>query len=212
MLDNKGILLFDTGGQYKEGTTDITRTVALGPADEEVKKYFTLVLKSMFNLSSVKFLTGMNGNQLDILARKDLWKLGIDYRCGTGHGVGYNLAVHESPPNIRHGHTEAGSELIPFKPGMICSDEPGVYFEGKFGIRCENMILCRKDELNEYGQFLSFETLTKVPFDRRLIDKSYLDEETIALIDAYHKDVYESLLPYLNKEESEFLKEATRPL
>lgn len=212
MLDNKGILLFDTGGQYKEGTTDITRTVALGPVDEEVKKYFTLVLKSMFNLSSVKFLTGMNGNQLDILARKDLWKLGIDYRCGTGHGVGYNLAVHESPPNIRHGHTEAGSELIPFKPGMICSDEPGVYFEGKFGIRCENMILCRKDELNEYGQFLSFETLTKVPFDRRLIDKSYLDEETIALIDAYHKDVYESLLPYLNKEESEFLKEATRPL
>ena len=212
MLADHGILLFDTGGHYPEGSTDITRTVALGPVDDEVKMWFTLVLKSMFNLSSVKFLQGMNGNQLDILARKDLWARGVDYRCGTGHGVGYLLAVHESPPNVRHGHTQAGSELAPFKPGMICSDEPGVYFDGKFGIRCENMILCRKDELNEYGQFLSFETLTKVPFDTRLIDKRYLEKEDIERINAYHEDVYESLLPYLNEEEAQFLRKLTEKI
>ncbi|MCR4633199.1 MAG: aminopeptidase P family protein [Erysipelotrichaceae bacterium] len=212
MLKDKGILLFDTGGHYLEGSTDITRTVALGEVDEEVRMWFTLVLKSMFNLSSVKFLKGMNGNQLDILARKDLWARGIDYRCGTGHGVGYLLAVHESPPNVRHGHTKAASELAQFKPGMICSDEPGVYFDGKFGIRCENMILCKKDELNEYGQFLSFETLTKVPFDRKLIDKRYLDQETAERINAYHEDVYQSLLPYLNEEEEKFLRKLTEKI
>ena len=212
ILADHGILLFDTGGHYPEGSTDITRTVALGPVDDEVKMWFTLVLKSMFNLSSVKFLQGMNGNQLDILARKDLWARGVDYRCGTGHGVGYLLAVHESPPNVRHGHTQAGSELAPFKPGMICSDEPGVYFDGKFGIRCENMILCRKDELNEYGQFLSFETLTKVPFDTRLIDKRYLEKEDIERINAYHEDVCESLLPYLNEEEAQFLRKLTEKI
>ena len=212
MLSDSGILLFDTGGHYLEGSTDITRTVALGEVSDEIKMWFTLVLKSMFNLSSVKFLQGMNGNQLDILARKDLWERGVDYRCGTGHGVGYLLAVHEAPPNVRHGHTAAGSELMPFKPGMICSDEPGVYFDGKFGIRCENMILCKKDELNEYGQFLSFETLTKVPFDSRLIDKRYLDEESIERINAYHEDVYNSLLPYLNEEEEKFLRKLTEKI
>ncbi len=212
MLDNKGILLFDTGGQYPEGTTDVTRTVALGEVDEEVRKYFTLVLKSMFNLSEVKFLSGMNGYQLDILARKDLWELGVDYRCGTGHGVGYNLAVHEGPPNIRFTYAENGTQLAPFKPGMICSDEPGVYFENRFGIRCENMILCQKDELNEYGQFLSFETLTLVPFDLELIDKDYLDEKTIRVLNAYHKRVYETLRPYLNEEEEAYLKKLTREI
>ena len=212
MLSDSGILLFDTGGHYLEGSTDITRTVALGEVSDEIKMWFTLVLKSMFNFSSVKFLQGMNGNQLDILARKDIWERGVDYRCGTGHGVGYLLAVHEAPPNVRHGHTAAGSELMLFKPGMICSDEPGVYFDGKFGIRCENMILCKKDELNEYGQFLSFETLTKVPFDSRLIDKRYLDEESIERINAYHEDVYNSLLPYLNEEEGRFLRKLTEKI
>ena len=211
-LDNKGILLFDTGGHYLEGTTDITRTVALGEVDDEIKKYFTLVLKSMFNLSSVKFLEGMNGNQLDILARKDLWELGIDYRCGTGHGVGYLLSVHEGPPDIRWGHRDGGNELAALKPGMICSDEPGVYFEGKYGIRCENMILCREDEVNEYGRFLSFETLTMVPFDLNLIDKAYLDQRTIDLINDYHETVYEKLRPYLNEEEGQYLRKITRKL
>ena len=212
MLDNKGILLFDTGGQYNEGTTDITRTIALGEVTDEVKKYFTLVLKSMFNLSEVKFLKGMNGNQLDILARKDLWELGIDYRCGTGHGVGYNLAVHEAPPNIRYGHNGNKTELVEFKPGMITSDEPGVYFEGKFGIRCENMLLCRNDIKNEYGQFLSFETLTLVPFDLNLIDKRYLDQKTIDVINSYHKRVHDTLLPYLTDEEADFLEKLTREI
>ncbi|MBQ6333600.1 MAG: aminopeptidase P family protein [Erysipelotrichaceae bacterium] len=212
MLDNRGILLFDTGGHYEEGTTDITRTVALGEVDEEVKKYFTLVLKSMFNLSEVKFLEGMSGAQLDILARKDLWQEGVDYRCGTGHGVGYQLAVHESPPNIRYMTNGNGSQFAPLKPGMICSDEPGVYFEGKFGIRCENMIMCVKDECNEYGQFLRFETLTMVPFDRKLIDKTYLDEKTLNVLNTYHERVYETLKPYLNEEEERFLREMTREI
>ena len=208
MLENKGILLFDTGGQYKEGTTDVTRTVALGEVDDEIRMYYTLVLKSLFNLSSVKFMEGMSGNQLDILARKDLWERGINYRCGTGHGVGYMLAVHESPPNIRYGHTEAKTETAPFKAGMVSSDEPGVYFEGRYGIRLENMILCKKDEYNEYGQFMSFETLTMAPFDRKLIDPNYLDEKTISLVNEYHKKVYETLLPYLNEEEAAFLRKA----
>jgi len=211
-LGNEGILLFDTGGQYDLGTTDITRTVSLGETDDETKKYFTLVLKSMFNLSEVKFLKGMNGSQLDILARKDLWKLGIDYRCGTGHGVGYHLSVHESPPNIRYGKTENGSELCEFVPGMIVSDEPGVYFEGKFGIRCENLLLCVEDEKNEYGQFLRFDTLTMVPFDLKLIDKKYLDETTIESINRYHEKVFETLLPYLDVEETLFLRKLTKKL
>ena len=212
MLDEKGMLLFDSGGHYDEGTTDITRTVALGEVSDEMRKHYTLVLKSLFNLSEVKFLEGMNGNQLDILARKDLWSEGIDYRCGTGHGVGYMLSVHESPPNIRWGHTDNGSELCELKPGMICSDEPGVYLEGRYGIRLENMILVVKDEFNEYGQFLRFETLSLVPFDRRLIDKKYLDEKTIGIIDAYHRRVYETLLPYLDEDEASYLERITREL
>ena len=211
-LKNSGILLFDTGGQYNEGTTDVTRTIALGEVSDEVKKYFTLVLKSMFNLSEVRFLKGLNGNQLDILARKDLWQLGIDYRCGTGHGVGYNLSVHESPPNIRYSHTGNGSELVELAPGMIFSDEPGVYFEGKFGIRCENLLLCINDISNEYGQFLSFEHLTMVPFDLKLIDVRYLDARTISALNRYHRQVYQTLSPYLNKAEAAFLKEKTREI
>lgn len=211
-LDNKGILLFDTGGQYYEGTTDVTRTIALGPVKPEVKKWFTLVLKSMFNLSELKFLKGLSGNQIDIVARKDLWAEGVDYRCGTGHGVGYMLSVHENPPNIRYGKTEAGSEQSELKAGMIFSDEPGVYFEKKFGIRCENMLLCQYDEENEYGQFLSFDTLTLCPFDLDLIDKKYLDEKTITALNNYHSRVYETLLPYLNDEEAKFLKRITRKI
>ena len=211
-LDNKGILLLDTGGQYNEGTTDVTRTIALGETSDEVKKYFTLVLKSMFNLSELKFLKGLSGNQIDVLARKDLWELGVDYRCGTGHGVGYNLAVHESPPNIRYGKTESGGELAEIKPGMVFSDEPGVYFEGRFGIRCENLLLCVNDENNEYGQFLRFETLTMIPFDRNLIDLRYLDERTRHILNAYHDRVYETLLPYLNDEEANYLRKLTKEI
>lgn len=209
-LDNKGILLFDVGSHYLEGTTDTTRTVALGLVDDEIKKYFTLVLKSMFNLSELKFLRGLSGNQIDVVARKDLWELGIDYRCGTGHGIGYNLSVHENPPNIRYSTNESTSTEL--KPGMVFSDEPGVYFEGKFGIRCENNLLCRSDEVNDYGEFLSFETLTMVPFDLKLIDKNYLDEKTTEILNNYHQKVYNDLSPYLNEEEAAYLKKLTKKI
>lgn len=210
MLKNEGIILVDSGGQYFEGTTDITRTFALGKVNAEIKMYFTLVLKSMFNLAQAKFLKGLNGGQLDILARKDLWDRGIDYRCGTGHGVGHVLAVHEMPPNIRPTINSGSSYAL--KAGNIFSDEPGVYFEGKYGIRCENLLLCKNDVKNEYGQFLSFEHLTMVPFDLDLIDKQYLDEKTVACLNAYHQEVYTRLSPYLDDEERKFLKQATRSI
>lgn len=211
-LENKGILLVDSGGQYLEGTTDITRTISLGENSDEVKKYFTLVLKSMFSLSELKFVKGLAGNQIDIIARKDLWNEGVDYRHGTGHGVGHVLSVHEGPPNIRYMNTDAGTEKVSLKPGMVFSDEPGVYFEGKFGIRCENLLLCLKDYENEYGEFLKFETLTLVPFDLDLIDKKYLDDKTIKAINDYHLRVYETISPYLNDDEKIKLKEMTRAI
>ena len=211
-LSNEGILLIDSGGQYLEGTTDITRTIALGKVDDIVKRHFTIVLKSMFNLSEVKFLSGLSGKQLDILARKDIWELGINYRCGTGHGVGQVLSVHEAPPNIRYMKTVSGSEDTPLKAGQIVTDEPGIYLDGEYGIRCENMLLVKKDENNEYGQFLKFKTLTMCPFDLNLIDKNYLDEKTIKALNNYHKNVYDNLSPYLNDEEKEFLKKATREI
>lgn len=212
MLDNHGILLFDTGGQYLEGTTDITRTVALGEVDEEVKKYFTLVLKSMLALSELKFMSGLNGKQIDIVARQELWAHGVDYRHGTGHGVGNYLAVHEGPPNIRYGSTDSRNEEVELKPGMVFSDEPGVYFAGRFGIRCENLLLCQKDEENEYGQFLSFETLTMVPFDLNLIDRDYLDEKSINALNRYHQKVYDTLAPFITEEERAYLKEKTQAI
>ena len=211
-LDNKGILLLDTGGQYDEGTTDITRTIALGPVNDSIKKYFTIVLKSMLNLSSLKFIKGLSGNQIDIVARQELWALGLDYRHGTGHGVGYGLSVHEGPPNIRYMNTEVGNEKVEIKPGMVFSDEPGIYFEGKFGIRCENLVLCKSDFENEYGEFLKLETLTLVPFDTRLIDKKYLDEKSIKTLNEYHKRVYDTLLPYLNETEAEYLRKMTKAI
>lgn len=211
-LKNEGIILIDSGGQYKEGTTDVTRTIALGKVSDKLKKHFTIVLKSMFNLSSIKFLKGLNGMQLDILARKDIWALGLNYLCGTGHGVGHVLAVHETPPNIRYMHTPNKSEEVPLTQGNIFSDEPGIYLEGEYGIRCENMLLALNDELNEYGQFMRFDTLTLVPFDLRLIDKNYLDEKTIKLLNEYHKNVYTLLAPYLNEDELAYLKKITKEI
>ena len=211
-LHNEGIILVDSGGQYKEGTTDITRTICVGEVSDELKKHFTTVLKSMFNLSSVKFMKGLSGLQLDILARKDIWELGIDYRCGTGHGVGHVLSVHEAPPNIRYMHTLGKSEEVPIRKGNIVSDEPGIYLEGKYGIRCENMLLAVEDEFNEYGQFMRFDTLTMVPFDLRLIDKRYLDKKTINLINEYHKTVYHALAPYLNADELIYLGKITQEI
>ena len=211
-LDNKGILLVDSGGQYKEGTTDITRTIALGEVSDKLKKHFTIVLKSMFNLSQTKFMSGLSGYQLDILARKDIWELGIDYRCGTGHGVGHILAVHESPPNIRYMNSASGSEKLPLKVGNIVSDEPGIYLENEYGIRCENLLTVIEDISNEYGKFLKFKTLTLVPFDLRLIDLNYLDEKTRIALNNYHKEVYEKLSPYLDENEIKYLRKITREI
>lgn len=211
-LANEGILLVDSGGQYLEGTTDITRTIALGPVSDEIRKFFTIVLKSMLELSEVTFKKGMSGFQLDILARKELWGMGIDYLCGTGHGVGQVLAVHEMPPNIRYHKTVSGSEQALIVPGNITSDEPGVYFEGRYGIRCENMLLCQKAYENEYGEFYNFETLTMCPFDLDLIDINYLDDQKRHILNAYHALVFEKLSPYLNDEEKAFLAYATREI
>ena len=206
-LENKGILLIDSGGQYFEGTTDITRTFALGPVSENVKRHFSLVLRSMLNLQDLRFLAGLSGNQIDIVARKDLWHEGIDYRCGTGHGVGQVLSVHDALPRIIY--SVADDNSVPLKPGHIFSDEPGVYLPGEYGIRCENLLLCEEVEKNEYGTFLGFKALTLVPFDLDLIDKEMLGEDGVRLLNAYHAEVYDSLAPYLNEEEQAYLRKAT---
>ena len=210
ILDNNGILLVDSGGQYLEGTTDITRVIALGEVKEEIKESFALVLSSMFNLSEMIFLEGTTGRQLDIIARKDIWNKGLDYRHGTGHGVGQYLSVHDSPPRINNSSSSLEDNAL--KVGQIVSDEPGLYFDDDYGIRCENLILCQKHTKNEYGQFLKFETLTLVPFDLDLIDKKYYDQKTIDIINKYHQEVRNRISPYLNDDELKFLNEITREI
>jgi len=199
----EGMLLVDSGGQYLEGTTDVTRTIALGSVSDEEKKMFTLVLKGMFNLSSAKFLKGCTGVNLDILARQPLWNEGVDYRCGTGHGVSYLMSVHESPNAFRW---RRRSDDCVLQAGMVTSDEPGVYVEGKYGIRTENEIECVLDEKNEYGQFLSFKTLTLVPIDTSLIDARYLSSEDIKRVNDYNEMVTNVLMPFLDENEQEKLK------
>ena len=164
-LKPEGMLLVDSGGQYYEGTTDITRTFILGPISDVEKKHFTLVAKSMLNLANAKFLYGCTGHTLDILARGPLWNIGIDYKCGTGHGVGYLLSVHEPPNGFRWRQVPDRNDSAVLEEGMVTTDEPGVYIEGSHGIRTENEFICVKDELNEYGQFMRFEMLTWAPID-----------------------------------------------
>lgn len=209
LLKPEGMLLVDSGGQYLRGTTDITRTIALGPVTDEMRKYFTLTLKGMLNLANARFLKGCTGFNLDILARGPLWDIGMDYRCGTGHGIGYLLNVHESPNGFRWKHNPGHNDLAVIEEGMVTSDEPGVYIEGKFGIRIENELVCVKDCDNEYGTFLKFDTLTMVPIDRDLIDVKYLDAVDIVRINEYHKRVYEMLSPHMEGDELEMLAAAT---
>lgn len=211
-LKPEGLLLVDSGGQYYEGTTDITRTFVLGSIEEEWKKHFTLVVKSMLNLANAKFLYGCTGLNLDILAREPLWNLGIDYRCGTGHGVGYLLNVHEAPNGFRWKHVPERNDQAILEAGMVTTDEPGVYIEGSHGIRIENELICKKAEENEYGQFMNFEMLTYVPIDLDGIDKQYLDSTDIEQINRYHQMVYEKVSPYLNSEEREWLQTYTREI
>ena len=212
-LEPRDLLLIDSGGQYLEGTTDITRTFALGEVTDEQKKHFTAVLCSVLNLANAKFLHGMTGIGLDILARGPIWDMGIDYRCGTGHGVGYLLSVHEGPNGFRWYKAATRSEDTVQEPGMVTTDEPGVYIEGSHGIRTENELVCRKLEENEYGQFLGFETLTCVPIDLDAVVPEQMSPRQRGWLNEYHVFVRETLLPLMpNEEEREWLRHATRAI
>ena len=204
----KSFCLADVGGHYQEGTTDITRTIALGDLTEEEKRYYTTVLRGNLALGAAKFVEGVSGQNLDVLARGPLWELGMDYNHGTGHGVGYILGVHEGPQRI-HWRVAPGAKSIPLEEGMIVSDEPGLYLEGRFGIRLENLVLCRKGEKNDHGQFLYLEPLTMVPFDREAILPELMTEKELECLNRYHQRVYEALSPHLDEEEQGWLKEMT---
>jgi len=206
-VEKDGFLLFDSGGQYCDGTTDITRTVALSELNIRQKTDFTLVLKGMISLTLAKFPTNTRGYHLDILARKDMWQHGMNYGHGTGHGVGYFLNVHEGPMSIRQ---EFNDRVI--EAGMVLSNEPAFYRLDEYGLRTENMMVCLKDESTEFGDFLHFDTLTLCPIDTKAIEKSLLNKEEIKWLNNYHQRVYEELAALLNKELMAFLKELTKAI
>ncbi|MCI8937921.1 MAG: aminopeptidase P family protein [Lachnospiraceae bacterium] len=208
----EGMLLVDSGGHYLEGSTDITRTFVLGEVTKEIKEHFTLVLRALLNLKNSKFLHGCRGINLDVLARQVLWERGLDYKHGTGHGVGYLLSVHEGPNSFRWKLLPDYQDNAVLEEGMVTTDEPGIYIEGSHGIRLENELLCRKGEANEYGQFLYFEDLTCVPFDIDGVELSLLTETDRVRLNAYHKEVFEKLEPYFEGEELDWLKEVTREI
>lgn len=211
-LEPEGFLLVDSGGHYLEGTTDVTRTIVLGHVTDLMKKHYTAVLRGCLNLSAAKFLYGCRGVNLDILARQPLWDLGIDYKCGTGHGVGHVLNVHEGPNAFRWKLRLRGEASAVLKEGMITTDEPGVYVENEYGIRIENELLCRKAEKNEYGQFMRFENITCVPIDLDAVNADEMTAGEKEILNAYHKKVYETLSPYMTEKENEWLKENTRAI
>lgn len=211
-LENKGFLLSDTGAHYMEGTTDVTRTFVLGPLTDEMKYHYTLVLKGHLNLLSATFKEGCSGLNLDYIARRPIWEAGLDYNHGTGHGVGYLLNVHEGPQAIRHKMTPGRNESIAFKSGMITSNEPGLYFPHNYGIRLENLMLCIEKFRNEYGVFLGFEPLTLCPFEACAINVSQLSVEELKTLNDYHHLVYETLKPYLSREDKMWLECVTAPL
>ena len=209
-LEPRGLYLIDSGGQYYEGTTDITRTIAMGPVTDEEKEHFTLVLMSMLRLGDVKFLHGCRGLSLDYAAREPLWRRGLNYEHGTGHGVSYLSSVHERPNGIRFKMVPERQDNAVMEAGMITSDEPGVYIDGSHGIRTENLVLCVEDEKNEYGQFLRFEYLTYVPVDLEVIDRGIMSDRDVELLNRYHEQVYEKISPYLDEDERVWLAEVTR--
>ena len=207
-LKEGSLYLSDTGAGFYEGSTDITRTYALGEVPKKMKDDFTIVAISNLQLASAKFLQGSSGLTLDILARKPFWDRGLNYNHGTGHGVGYLLNIHEGPAGFRYKFRAGETEEI--QEGMVITDEPGLYIEGSHGIRLENELLARKGVQNEYGQFLYFETITLIPFDLDAISLDMLNEENRKLLNDYHKRVYEEIAPHLNEEEKVFLKKYTR--
>lgn len=211
-IEAEGFLLADTGGQYLEGTTDVTRTIVMGPTTEEQKKMFTAVLRGTLNLAAAKFRYGCRGVNLDYLARGPLWEMGLDFNHGTGHGVGYYLNVHEGPNGFRWKIVPERSDSAVFEEGMITSDEPGYYVEGQYGIRHENLIVCKKAEKTGFGQFMCFEHLTMVPFDLEAVVPEQMSERERGLLNAYHAEVYEKIGPYLDGDEKKWLKEATRAI
>ena len=209
-LEPRDLFLVDSGGQYFDGTTDITRTIALGPIPENVRKDFTNVVRGMIRLSKAKFLYGCRGYNLDILARGPLWEEGIDYKCGTGHGIGFVLNVHEGPNGFRWKVREDIDDSCILEEGMVTTNEPGVYVENSHGIRIENEIVVRKAEKNEYGQFMDFEVITFAPIDLDAIDESLILKDEKVYLNNYHKQVYDKISPYLNEEEKQWLKTYTR--
>lgn len=212
VLKPQGFLLVDSGGHYLDGSTDITRTMALGSLTEEEKFHFTTVCRSNLNLAAAKFLHGCRGLNLDILSRGPLWNLGLDYKCGTGHGIGYLLNVHEGPNGFRWKIVPERGDSCVLEEGMVTTDEPGVYLEGKYGIRTENELICKKAEKNEYGQFMEFETITYAPIDLDAILPEEMTATERNLLNQYHKMVYEKISPFLEKEEQEWLKTYTREI
>lgn len=206
-LKPEGLILIDSGAQYQDGTTDITRTIALGPVTEEMKHVYTLVLKGHIQLELAKFPDGASGTQLDALARECMWREGYNYLHGTGHGVGSYLSVHEGPHQIR-----MEWKPTPLRAGMTVTNEPGLYLSGKFGVRIENTLLIKDYQTTEFGKFLQMESLTLCPIDLIPVDFSMLQPEEIEWLDTYHRDVFEKLSPYLEGEDLEWLREATRPV
>jgi Xaa-Pro aminopeptidase len=211
-LSPEGLLLVDSGGHYMDGTTDITRTIVLGPVTDDMRADYTRVARSNLNLASARFLSGCIGRNLDILARAPFWDAGLDYKHGTGHGVGYLLNVHEGPNGFRWKSVQNKTEEAVLEEGMVTTDEPGIYLEGRYGIRLENELLCCKDEKNEFGQFLSFEQLTFVPFDLDAIDPGQMGAVERKRLNDYHAAVYNKVSPYLEGDELAWLGEATREI
>lgn len=208
-IEAEGFYLVDSGGQYVGGTTDVTRTIALGAITDEMKKHFSKTTCGMLRLADTKFLYGCTGRSVDIMAREPLWECYIDYKCGTGHGIGYILNVHEGPQSIRWRFNPGNVEAT-LENGMIVSDEPGVYIEGSHGIRIENILEVVNEEKNGDGQFMGFRHLTYVPIDLDAIDTQYMEESDVRKLNAYHAEVYKRLAPYFEGEELEMLKNATR--
>lgn len=211
-LEPRDLFLVDSGGQYFDGTTDITRTIALGPIPKNVRRDFTNVVRGMIRLSKAKFLYGCRGYNLDILARGPLWEEGIDYKCGTGHGIGFVLNVHEGPNGFRWKVREDIDDTCILEEGMVTTNEPGVYVENSHGIRIENEIVVRKSDKNEYGQFMDFEVITFAPIDLDAIDESIILEDERIYLNNYHKQVYDKISPYLNEDEKQWLKIYTREI
>ena len=211
-LEPRDLFLVDSGGQYFDGTTDITRTIALGPIPENVRKDFTNVVRGMIRLSKAKFLYGCRGYNLDILARGPLWEEGIDYKCGTGHGIGFVLNVHEGPNGFRWKVREDIDDSCILEEGMVTTNEPGVYIEGSHGIRIENELICQRGPKVGVDQFMEFETITFAPIDLDGVNPEYMDKSEIVWLNNYHKEVFDKISPYLNEDEVEWLKQYTRAI